>query len=179
MQATLLVLFGLIAASLCVPALPTLYQIQTYEFSKPYSCGGNYTTSGLFLSADSLSRNTPELLYNGACGTSFYFDCATAGNDLCFIASLGSVPLTELTPNDVVNYSSGYTVNSNFYSGVKTNTTYSVVGSKEEFRYFMAFTVDSIVDNGPAQISYSVFLYEEHSITKQSPGFDWSAHPSN
>jgi len=175
MNGKLLVLLSLVAFAWCVPTLPTLYQIQKYEFSVPYGCdGGNYTTSALFLSSESLRINEPDLLYYGACGYPQFW-CATGGNDLCFIANLGSTALEDLTPQNIVHYPANYEINR--LANLEVHTTYSVIGAKSDFRYMMVFTLDSLDLFGPASITYSVFLYEEQTITKQSPGFDWGAHP--
>ena len=171
----LLIVLSLVALAWCVPTLPTLYQLQQYEFSKLYGCdGGNYTTSALFLSSDSFNINDPELIYYGACGSPKFL-CAPAGTDLCFIANLGSTPLSDITPNNLVNYSFDYSIN--ISPELQANTTYSVIGAKDSFRYMMVLTVDSLDPNGPASITYSVLLYQEQAVIKQSPGFDWGTHP--
>ena len=51
----------------------------------------------LFLSSESRKRNSPELQFNGACGTENYFVVNTNGNEMSLIADLGSVPLEDIT----------------------------------------------------------------------------------
>lgn len=75
--------------------LPQLRKVMTHEFTAPYSCKGSYEKSALFLSSQSQQRNSPDLLYNGGCGSQLYFQSDTAGDDmvffflLCFVALLG------------------------------------------------------------------------------------------
>eukprot|EP01096_Ripella_sp_DP13-Kostka_P005921 TRINITY_DN2068_c0_g1_i1.p1 TRINITY_DN2068_c0_g1~~TRINITY_DN2068_c0_g1_i1.p1 ORF type:complete len:196 (-),score=94.44 TRINITY_DN2068_c0_g1_i1:18-554(-) len=153
---------------------PTLYVLEKYTFSAPYSCNGNYSTSALFLSSYSIKQNNPDLLYNGACGSSPSVQAATAGNDLGFITDLGTgVVLSELSAYDIDSPKNFFSSQPNIVEG----HTYGVVGSKAEYRYILAFTVESIVPNGALSIQYSVYLYEIHSILDQSPGFNWTATP--
>jgi hypothetical protein len=167
--ACLAILFG------CAQAytLPKLYTINSYEFSVPYSCNGNYSTSALFLSSYGLQYNNPDLLYNGACDAAPYVMGATAGNDLSDVTDLGVIPIEKVSAYYTQNPHWNYTASINVQQG----HTYAVMNNKADFRSLFVFSVDSLVPNGPMSITYSVLLYELHSITQQSPGFNWEQLP--
>jgi len=80
--------------------LPELHRIRTATLSPSYSCRSEeefqkgYENTALFLSKYSLRRNSPELLFNGACKTWDYLQ----GHGLDVIADLGDVPIEELRP---------------------------------------------------------------------------------
>lgn len=52
----LLALFVAIAFAKNDVNVPTLHQIVSYNFTRPYSCGGNYTLSALFMTSLSVAR---------------------------------------------------------------------------------------------------------------------------
>merc|ERR1712137_205729 len=167
--------FCFVGAAIASDELPTLYAIANYTFSGPYSCGDdNYNTSALFVSSYSEQRNEPDLLYNGVCNGDGSIQITTAGSELGYVTDLGIIPLTEVSPFLTQN-------NKNLYTPDEVNLTkghtYAAVGAKQSFRYIIAFTVESLTEGGPLTISYSVLMYEVHSVTEESQGFSWDATP--
>lgn len=64
--------------------LPELHTIKTAFFKYSYSCQPGplrYEGCALFLTDYGLSRNMPDLLYNGVCNFDDWFDVMLAGND--------------------------------------------------------------------------------------------------
>ncbi len=132
---------------------PTLLVLEKYTFTTPYSCNGNYSTAALFLSSYAIKQNNPDLLYNGACGSTAYVQAATSGNDLSFITDLGTgVALDELTASDIDSAKNFFSSQPNVVQG----HTYGVVGAKADYRYIFSFTVESLVPNGAKTMQYAV-----------------------
>ena len=157
-----------------LPLTPTLYKLQNFTFAAPYSCGGNYQHSALFLSSESQLANSPDLLLNGACGNVPYFQIATSGSDLGYIEIYGlNTPLSSLSAQDLQNPKNLFSINAN----VQVGHTYGITGSKQEFRYILGVTVNSLNPNGSLDITYAVYLYEVHQVVDQSPGFNWLTKP--
>jgi hypothetical protein len=71
--------------------------------SKEEFCTG-YAQTALFPSRYSEDRNSPDLLFNGACGSEDYREGSTAGDDMSLIADLGNVPLEEVTSSRAFNF---------------------------------------------------------------------------
>ena len=154
---------------------PSLYVLQDYTFSAPYSCNGSYSASALFLSSYSIKQNEPDLLYNGACGSAPYVQAATSGSDLSYISDLGNnVALSSLSADDIISPQNFFSTQPLLYQ----DHTYAVIGAKADLRYMLAFTVKSIVPNGALSIQYAPYLYEIHKVQHQSPGFNWTATPN-
>src|SRR5579872_182040 len=86
------------------PSMPALNVVQTVTLGPPYSCdpGLLSKTTALFLS-DASREGSPELLFNGACGATDYFDVNTSGDDMSLIADLGAVPLASVTAHAAFN----------------------------------------------------------------------------
>ena len=87
--------------------LPELHTIKTITLSPSYSCREKdefqkgYANTALFLSAYAKQRNSPDLLFNGACRSEDHFG---AGNDMSLIADLGeNVSLEEVTGSKAFN----------------------------------------------------------------------------
>src|ERR1044072_2654982 len=83
--------------------LPELHKIKTATLSPSYSCRSKedfqkgYQSAALFLSDYSKKSNSPDLLFNGACGSGNYFQASTAGDDMALIADLGAIALEDVT----------------------------------------------------------------------------------
>lgn len=83
--------------------LPPLHRIKGVTLSPSYSCrsaeefGRGYENTALFLSDFAKQRNSPDLLFNGACGSEDYFEAATAGDDMSLVADLGA----NLSPDEL------------------------------------------------------------------------------
>src|SRR5512143_1654422 len=95
----MLLLFAIVLMATVAPAqspepdygLPDLHMIKTVTLSPSYSCRSaedfqkGYENTALFLSTYSKQRNSPDLLFNGACGSQDYFQASTAGDDMALI----------------------------------------------------------------------------------------------
>jgi hypothetical protein len=89
---------------------PELHTIRSATPSPSYSCRPKaaflkgYQSTALFLSLFSEQRNSPDLLFNGACGADDYFEASTAGDDMSLIADLGAnVRLEEVSASRAFN----------------------------------------------------------------------------
>lgn len=91
------VLFVLTASQ--APATDTLPQIgvkRTIELSPSYSCrtatafARGYQRTALFLSNEMKRLNSPDLLFNGACGSENYFQSATHGGNYSLVADVSA-----------------------------------------------------------------------------------------
>jgi hypothetical protein len=157
--------------------MPTLNKINQAILLVPYSCGGSYQSSGLFLSSYSRNINAPDLLYNGACGSHDYIEALGPGGDIGLIADLGDVPLEDVTPSKALNWQQ--TVDEgNFFKDtqhVVTNHTYVVLLSKSEVRALYAFKVVSQTQDGAMTIRYAVKSYSIQNTKAESAGFSWDA----
>ena len=112
-----LLLLGLLVAGMATRqdnkrqyGLPTLHQIKQQTLSPSYGCRTSeepqqgYQKSALFLSEYSKRRNSPELLFSGACRSDDFFEVSSAGDDMALIADLGEdVPLEEVTAHRAFN----------------------------------------------------------------------------
>ncbi len=156
--------------------LPQLHSINRVMLAAPYSCQGDYRRSALFLSSYSKERNSPELLYNGACGSQNYIQGLTAGDDFALVADLGEIPIEVITASDAFN--SGTILDANAfkeYQPVKQNHSYVVLISKAEIRSLFVIKVLYQVKDGPMVFDYAVKSYSIQSTRSESPGFSWSA----
>src|SRR4051812_28344367 len=83
--------------------LPELHRIFTATLSPSYSCRSKedfkkgYESTALFLVPIANAQNSPDLLFNGACGSRDYFGASTAGDDMSLIADLGTLSLEQVT----------------------------------------------------------------------------------
>lgn len=157
--------------------LPVLRVIKPYTFSAPYGCGGSYNKSALFVSQYSLQRNSPDLLYNGACGSDLYFESSTAGDDMAVIADLGTFPLRNLSAHLAFNTANTVGQDQSFFADVPAvvGHTYAVLVDKAEIRALIAFNVLAIDDSSKAlKLEYAALEYQILSVLGESPGFDWS-----
>jgi hypothetical protein len=166
--------------------LPDLHIIKTATLSPSYSCRTSeefkkgYEGTALFLSAYSKQRNSPDLLFNGACQSTDDFQAATAGNDLALLADLGvGLSLENISAQDL--YSTFWPHKPPFVQEtkyvnlvpVKLNHTYAVMLNKSEIRGLFVFTVVGYVPNQRVDLRYVVKNYQVQQTVAASPGFDW------
>lgn len=176
MKALLLILaLGLTTDLWADSEVPTLHRIKTIRLEKPYSCGGSYESSALFLSDYSKKRNSPELLYNGACGGPNFVDASTAGDDFALIADLGEVPIQAVSANRAINFERVVGKENLFKDKqiTKKNHTYAVLISKSEIRALYVFKILSQEQDGAMIIEYAVKSYSIQKSIVESSGFDW------
>jgi len=165
--------------------LPELHVIKTVTLSPNYGCRSKdefrtgYANTALFLSKYSDDRNSPDLLFNGACGSEDYFEGSTAGDDMSLIADLGEVPLEEVTTSKAFNFKRvhSFDLYSRFTEQAKVegNHTYALLINKSEVRGLFVFSVLNYAPNKKVDLRYAVKEYEVLNVTNRSEGFDWSA----
>lgn len=166
-------------------ALPTLHAIRDASLSPAYSCrsteefGKGYQSTALFLSAYTKRRNSPDLLFNGACGAADYFEAATAGDDMSLIADLGAdVSLEDVSATRAFNLQrvQSSTIYSKFVRVVKVepNHTYAVLLNGRERRGLFVFSVTEYVPNKKVSLKYAVKSYQVMPVGQvASSGFQW------
>src|SRR3954467_10540062 len=139
-------------------ALPELHKIRTATLSPSYSCRSKeefqkgYQSTALFLSDYSKKRNSPDLLFNGACRSTDYFQISGGGDDMSLIADLGAeVPLEKITAHSAfnlrnINTPTDYT---RFVKSIRVEKehTYAVLINSREIRGLFIFTVVNYVPN--------------------------------
>ena len=165
--------------------LPELHTIKTATLSPSYSCRPSdefqrgYQNTALFLAAYSKQRNSPDLLFNGACGSENYFDASTAGDDMSLIADLGTgISLEDVSAARAFNFkrvhsSAAY---SKFVQAAKVELdhTYAVLLNGRAKRGLFIFTVISYVPNEKVELRYAVKSYQIMPGGQiVSGGFDW------
>jgi hypothetical protein len=188
MKRTIFVALSLLVASVGAiaqsPGLPELHTIKTATLSPSYSCRSSdefqqgYQKTALFLSEYSKRRNSPDLLFNGACRSEDYFEASTAGDDMALIADLGSdVSLELLSAHLAFNKQNvhSFPAYSKFAQSVKVeaNHTYVVLLNKRELRGLFIFTVTNYVPNQQVDLKYAVKEYQVMDVKSESPGFSW------
>ncbi|MDM7922216.1 MAG: hypothetical protein QUS14_07930 [Pyrinomonadaceae bacterium] len=165
--------------------LPDLHVIKTVVLSPSYSCRDNdeftkgYGNTALFISAYAKDRNSPDLLFNGACRSEDYFTASTAGDDMSLIADLGAeLPVEEISASRAFNLKRvhSFAEYSKFAQLVKVQAghTYAVLLNASDRRGLLIFTVDSYVPNEKVEIRYTVKMYNVADAGRiAAPGFDW------
>jgi hypothetical protein len=165
--------------------LPELHTIKTITLSPSYSCRSSdefqqgYQNTALFLSAYSKQRNSPDLLFNGACRSEDYFQASTAGDDMSLIADLGAdVSFEEVSASRAFNLKRvhSYAAYSKFAQAVRVepNHTYAVLLNGRDKRGLFIFKIVSYVSNERVELRYAVKSYQiMPSGQVISPGFDW------
>lgn len=162
--------------------LPELHKIKSVTLAPPYSCRSSrefqkgYEGTALFLSANSKQRNSPDLLFNGACRSGNYFEASTAGDDMSLIADLGeNVVLDEVSASSAF-YLRKIGEHSKFTKSAKVlaDHTYAVLLNGKDKRGLFVFRVVNYVPDVKVELEYSVKSYQINSrdITV-SPDFDW------
>ena len=162
--------------------LPELHTIKTVSLSPSYSCraGENgYANTALFLSAYSKQLNSPDLLFNGACKSSDYFQASTAGDDFSLIADLGpDASLEEVSASRAFNLKRvhSYPEYSKFVNAIQVvaNHTYAVLINESDIRGLLIFKVVDYVPNQKVVLQYAVKSYQIMPRGQiRAPGFDW------
>src|SRR5262245_43703103 len=168
--------------------LPALHVIKTVTLPPSYSCRSReefqsgYRQTALFLSKYSEARNSPDLLFDGVCGSEDEFQGSAAGEDMSLIADLGSVPLEEATASKAFNFRRlhSFDLYSKFARIAKVipGHTYAVLINTRELRGLFVFSVTGYVPNQKTEVKYAVKEYQVLDVRAQSDGFDWSAKNS-
>jgi hypothetical protein len=164
--------------------LPTLHLIGQQTLSPAYSCRPaeefqqGYQKTALFLSEYSKRRNSPDLLFEGACRSDDSFDVSTAGDDMSLIADLGpGVEIEGVTAHLAFNLRNvaSPAAYSKFTQSAKVilNHTYAVLINKSRIRGLFVFTVVGYEKNTKVDIKYAVKGYQIINQVEESKGFDW------
>ena len=166
--------------------MPELHLIRTVTLSPSYSCRSTedfqtgYAGTALFVSSYSKNRNSPDLLFNGACKSEDYFEA----QDFSLVADLGTkVSLEEVSASRAFNLKRvhSFAEYSKFAeeAQVAANHTYVVLLNKSEIRGLFVFTVDEYVPNQKVVLRYAVKSYQiMPSGSVRAENFDWE-RPSN
>ena len=165
--------------------MPELHTIKTLTLSPSYGCREKtefqkgYANTAVFLSGYSKQRNSPDLLFNGACKSEDYFTASTAGDDMSLIADLGAeVSLEEVSASRAFNLKrlASFAEYSKFVRDTKVelNHVYAVLLNESDKRGLFLFKVVEHVLNQKVTLKYAVKSYQ---ITPngqiRSEGFDW------
>jgi hypothetical protein len=163
--------------------LPELHVIKTATLAPAYGCRSEeefqkgYRETALFLSDYSKKRNSPDLLFNGACRGKDFFDVSTAGDDMALIADLGTdVQVEKITAHGAFTRTTDSAYD--YTRFVKTvpvteGHTYAVLLNKREIRGLFVFTVVNHVENQRALLKYAVKEYQILNVKAAASGFDW------
>jgi hypothetical protein len=138
-----------VAPTIAAPdlGLPELHKINRVTLSPNFGCRSEqdinkgYENTALFLSLYSRRMNSPELLFNGACKSSDWFEAATAGDDLDVMADYGEWPIEDLTAQQVFSprrLAGAYAQFAQSVS-VREGHTYGLLINKPEIRGFFFF----------------------------------------
>ena len=157
--------------------LPELNRVRGATLSPAYSCRSKeefalgYAGTALFLSEASRAHNTPDLLFNGACGSNNYFQVATSAGDLGLIADIGlGKSLAGLSEERALNYSgvAGGEMDTRFAPSayVALGHTYVVVLNRPEVRGLYALTVTKFEPDKRVEFSYVVLSYTTQGPTE-------------
>lgn len=158
--------------------LPELHVIKQVTLSPSYSCRPQeefqkgYQQTALFLSDYSRRRNSPDLLFNGACRSTDYFDVS----DMSLIADLGTgLSVEEITAQRAFNVRGVMPHNTKFERSVKVEAghTYAVLLNKRDTRGLYVFTVLNYVQNQRVELRYAAKEYQVTEVKAGSTGFDW------
>lgn len=165
------------------PGLPELHSVKTATLGASYSCrskeefDSGFRKTALFLSTHGVETNSPDLLFNGACGAENRFDVTFAGDDMSLVADLGAVAIERVTARNAFNIAGGATGPniSRFARDAKVEQghTYAVVVNHSDRRGLFVFTVDRFVPDQTVVIRYDVKSYQITERVVQSAGFDW------
>lgn len=165
--------------------LPALHEIRTVTLSPPYSCkataqsANGYGESALFLSNYARRRNGPDLLFNGTCSGTGYFEAATAGDDMSLVADLGAgLTLNELSASRAFNVRRVHEdgAYSRFAQSVRIQAghTYAVLLNTSDKRGLILVSVADYAPGEKVTLNYAVKSYQVVPNGQiLSPGFDW------
>lgn len=163
--------------------LPELNVVREITLSPTYSCRApeefttGYARTALFVSEYSKRRNSPDLLFNGACKSEDYFESSTAGDDMALIADLGTVPFDEVSASRALNFRRVNTPSD--YSEFRQTAvaagghTYAVLINKSDIRGLLVFAVTGYTPNTSVSIKYAVKSYEVLRSGSRAAGFSW------
>jgi len=166
--------------------LPELNVIKTAELSPNYSCRSEaafrqgYAGTALFLSEYSRERNSPDLLFNGACKSEDYFEGPRAGDGMSLVADLGDVPLDEVSSSRAFNFKRVHSLD--LYSRfsqvalVQSHHTYALLINTRDLRGLLVFRVNDYQPNTRVTLNYAVREYQMLNVAGESKGFDWAAN---
>ena len=137
--------------------------------------------AALYLSDLARKRNSPDLLFNGACESEDYFEAATAGDSMSLIADLGEgVAIEQTTAARAFNVRNvaSFPDYSKFARNVKVlaGHTYAVLLNDRERRGLFVFVVDKHSPNKEVSIRYAVRSYSIFTSGAVHAGdFKWDA----
>lgn len=161
--------------------LPELHKINLATLQPSYSCRSSedvekgYEETALFLSKFSRKMNSPELLFDGACGGE---DFLHSSDSMTLIADLGEVPLRNVSAHLAFNTQGihSFDLYSKFAQMVKIRPkhTYAVLVNESFVSALFVFTVVRYVPHKQLDIDYAVKKYQVLNVQSESPGFDWS-----
>jgi hypothetical protein len=176
---TIVSLFVCVAVSSSI-ILPELHVIKKITFKHPYGCPRSplsYEDTALFLTDYGVARNSPDLLYYGACGSNSSFQVMLAGDSFGMLADLGDVALEGVTASKAFNYVNVVGKDNQFTSSIQVvnGHTYATLLARDDIRALFVFRVESYVPSGPATLSYAVKQYGFIESVQEAPGFSWNA----
>lgn len=163
--------------------LPELHKIRRVALSPSYSCRSKetapsgYQETALFLSKYAEHQNSPDLLFDGACGSQNYFEGSTAGDDMSVIADLGRISLEGVSAHLAFNTANvhSFELYSKFAleARVQTGHTYALLINKHDRRGLLVFAVTRYVPNQSVELRYAVKEYQLLNRGAESEGFGW------
>lgn len=163
--------------------LQELNTIQKATLSPSFGCQseeerqkGNQQTA-LFLSELTRQRNSPDLLFNGACDRPDYFEAAIVGDDLSLIADLGpGVSLEGVAAQPAFDLPGVHAPSEDLkfarFAKVEFNHTYAVLLNKRELRGLFVFTVVGYLPNQRVDVKYVVKEYQVTNLNRPRPQND-------
>jgi len=181
---TMVLLLGAVVSSPIEPkedlGLPALHKIKRAILSPSFSCRSNlqeYQASVLFLSRYTRRRNSPDLLFNGACGSQDYFEGPHAKDDISLVADLGHIRLEDVSAHLAFNTKNihSFDLYSKFVAEarVQDGHTYALLISTRDLRGLVVFTVVNYVPNQEVDLRYAVEEYQLLNCWAESEGFNW------
>jgi hypothetical protein len=147
---------------------PELHTAKTVTLSPAYGCRAKeefqkgYESTALFLSDFVRRDNSPDLLFNGACGGEDTFDPATHGGNRSLIADLdrGASVLNSFDKYDSLSRGAMRDAGFSERAPVKAGHTYVVLIDKTRVRGVFVFTVLDYEANKHVTLSYEVQDYQ-------------------
>ena len=153
--------------------LPQIGVIRTIELTPSYSCRTKeefqrgYQKTALFLSEEMRVRNSPDLVFNGACGSQNYLHASTHGANYSVIADLstnaaakaaGSLLLMQIDAEK--DHAALKEMGFGNYAPVVPGHTYAVLLHKHGVRGLMIVTVTKHVQDKGVELTYEVLDYQ-------------------
>jgi hypothetical protein len=175
-------LFVVTASQAQVKAPDTPPQIgvsRTIELTPSYSCRPSeefhrgYQKTALFLSEEMRRRNSPDLLFNGACGSENYFQPATHGGNFSVIADLSTKPAAAAAGTERLMQLDAQKDRETLKkmgfdneAAVVPGHTYAILLHKNGVRGLVIVTVTKHVQDQSVQLTYGVLDYQ---VTSETP----------